>query len=469
MAVRPDYDVGTVSVAPGGTTVTGVGSLWAAADINRGDTFKVKNLDAIIASVDSNTQITLKEPWTGGVLAASPYAIRYQPDGSRFTAALRTVAEKLGNGNLLALAGLTGALDKIPMFTGAGAMTLVSRQDLGDVSGPPSSSSGRLPMFTDNTGKVIGDSGVYAKTALQRNLIVNPIFEVSQENGSSASGAAFFYAADQWFDSLLTSGVVSFSRVASKTPRNSQYRLRMQVTTIDTSLAAGEVLAIYQAIEGFRLSSLGWGAAGATPIVLRFGFRGPTGTYSISIANGDQSRSYVTAFTVSAGQANTDIEVIKAIPADTTGTWNKTNIAGMFLGITLAAGATYMTAPDVWTLGNKLGAIGMTNGLGSAGTYELFDVGLYPDPDNAGQPPNWIAPFFADSLSDCLRYWQTYVSLVIETGTLAQSVIFSSPMRTAPTVTGGGSGFVAAAISNVHAQFFQTTRAYQTLTLNARM
>ncbi|MBZ9653561.1 hypothetical protein [Phyllobacterium lublinensis] len=130
MAVKPDYTAGTVSVSAGGTVVTGVGSFWVAADIQPGDTFKVKNLDAIILSVDSNNQITLKEAWTGGALAASAYAIRYQPDGSRFTAATRELIEQLGNGNVLALSGLTGALDEIPVFTGAGAMTTVSKQEL---------------------------------------------------------------------------------------------------------------------------------------------------------------------------------------------------------------------------------------------------------------------------------------------------------------------------------------------------
>lgn len=95
MAIKPDYMVGTVSVAASGTVVTGVGTQWMSADIKPGDTLKVKNLDAIIASVDTNTSITLKEPWTGGVLSGSEYAIRYQPDGSRFTAAVRTLVEQI--------------------------------------------------------------------------------------------------------------------------------------------------------------------------------------------------------------------------------------------------------------------------------------------------------------------------------------------------------------------------------------
>ena len=130
MAIRPDYSVGTVSLAAGGTVVTGVGTLWAAADIQPGDTFKVQNLDAIILSIDSNTQITLLEPWTGTALPGASYAIRYQPDGSRYAAAARALIDLLGNGNLTAFASLVGALNMIPMFTGAGALTLVPRVEL---------------------------------------------------------------------------------------------------------------------------------------------------------------------------------------------------------------------------------------------------------------------------------------------------------------------------------------------------
>ena len=124
MAIKPDYDAGTVSVAANGTIVTGTGTLWAIATIGPGDTFKVKNLDAVIASVDSNTQITLAEPWTGGALTDSAYRIRFQPDGSRFTAVYAQMREFFSGGSVAALQALTGAADKLIYFTGAGTMAL---------------------------------------------------------------------------------------------------------------------------------------------------------------------------------------------------------------------------------------------------------------------------------------------------------------------------------------------------------
>ena len=49
MAVKPDYNVGTVSLANGGTVITGVDTFWASATIQAGDELKVQNLSAIIA------------------------------------------------------------------------------------------------------------------------------------------------------------------------------------------------------------------------------------------------------------------------------------------------------------------------------------------------------------------------------------------------------------------------------------
>lgn len=131
MAIRPDYSAGTVSITAGTTALVGAGGAnWLGADIQPGDTFLVQNLVAVVAAVVDATHITLASNWTGTTLAAAPYRIRYQPDGSRYSAAARDLIDQLGNGNVLALSGLTGALDEIPIFTGAGAMTTISRINL---------------------------------------------------------------------------------------------------------------------------------------------------------------------------------------------------------------------------------------------------------------------------------------------------------------------------------------------------
>lgn len=115
-----DYTSGRISLANGSTTVTGTGTLFNVAKFREGDTLQIQNLTAVIASVNSDTSLTLTSPWTGTTLTNAVYRARYLPDGARVTAQATTLIELLGNGNLQSIAGLTGAADKGLMFTGPG-------------------------------------------------------------------------------------------------------------------------------------------------------------------------------------------------------------------------------------------------------------------------------------------------------------------------------------------------------------
>lgn len=181
MAVLPDYVSGTISLANGSTTVTGTGTLFQVAAFKAGDTLQIQNLTAIIASVNSNTSLTLTAPWTGTTLTNAPYRARYLPDGARVTAQTTTMIELLGNGNLQSLAGLTGAADKGIMFTGAGTagtfdLTAYTRELLASTS----ASSAKASLELGNVNNT-SDANKPISTATQTAL-----------NGkASLSGATF--------------------------------------------------------------------------------------------------------------------------------------------------------------------------------------------------------------------------------------------------------------------------------------
>jgi hypothetical protein len=127
MALLSDYSAGTITVAANATAVTGSGTAWATAGFQEGDLFFANGFVGIVLSVDSNTALTLAQPWKGGALAGTSYRLRYQGDGSRLTAQARQLIELLsGSGNLDALTGLSGSADKLPYFTGGGTMALAT-------------------------------------------------------------------------------------------------------------------------------------------------------------------------------------------------------------------------------------------------------------------------------------------------------------------------------------------------------
>jgi hypothetical protein len=302
----------------------------------------------------------------------------------------------------------------------------------------------------------------------RRNRIVNGAMQVSQENGNTVGTTNGFYPADQWTVIFGTTGVINVQRVQIVTPNGSVNRLRVAVPTADASLAAGEILLIQQYIEGLRIADFRYGTASARQSILRFGFKGPAGTYAASIVNLTDARSYIALFTISAGQANTDTEQTLVIPGDTTGSWASDVSIGFRFRITLAAGTSFNGAAG-WQAGNFISTSSVTNGMATAGnTFELFDVGLYLDAANTGVAPRWETPDEAEELEACYRYYLKQAAIV-QTSVNWCSNTLPATMRVNPAVTGGGAGFTVGAPGNVFIGMYQTAVTAPVLTFDARM
>lgn len=278
-------------------------------------------------------------------------------------------------------------------------------------------------------------------TALPFNYLVNSSMQVSQQNGDTGGTASGFYPADQWVSAVITP--TTAQRVVSRTPRGSNYRMRV---TVNTALATPSSAAyIYQALEGNRIAAFRFGTASAKQLIFRFGFRGPAGTYCVALRNGPSSyRSYPAQFIISAGQANTDTEQTFIIPGDTAGTWAIDNSSAMYVFVTYAANATYQGTPNMWQDGSLIATPAISNGVAVAGNvFELFDAGLYLDPDSTYVAPPWEPVDAGRAHYDATRYWYRVQSC---RGVSSQSLShsragcnFMSEMRTGPayTIIGG--------------------------------
>lgn len=124
------YETGTASVTQGQTVVTGQGTAWLQIVRPADDFGKHVGMPVPIASVDSDTQVTLAYPWPGPTQTAEPYRISFTPYHVAYRQALQEIGQLLSSGNVSALADLAGAADKLPMFNGPGSMELISKQDL---------------------------------------------------------------------------------------------------------------------------------------------------------------------------------------------------------------------------------------------------------------------------------------------------------------------------------------------------
>lgn len=141
MSLLTSYSTGTVSVGASSMTVTGSGTAWSTAGVEAGDYFWAAGLSVRIASVNSNTSLTLAYAWPGAALSGANYEVQFTPDATRNLASTRSVLEQLTNGNISALGGLATAPDTLAYYTGSGVaaltgLTSAARSLLDDTSVP---------------------------------------------------------------------------------------------------------------------------------------------------------------------------------------------------------------------------------------------------------------------------------------------------------------------------------------------
>jgi hypothetical protein len=274
----------------------------------------------------------------------------------------------------------------------------------------------------------------------KKNYIINGAMMVSQENGSTASTASGYYAADQFSITNSAGGTMQTGQVASRSPAGSPNRYRATVTVADAAVAAGDFVGVFQNMEGARMADLVFGTAAAKAFILQFGVRAPAGTYSISFRNGAATRTYIAEYVIAAGEANTDVVKSVIVPGELTGAWDTTNLLAMSIGWMLMTGATYHQAAGAWQNANALGSPNQFNFFGTNGNvFELFDVGLY---EGAVAPPFQV-PDYHSELILCMRYLErgnqrlTYYSGAGIAGinTAYDTVSFLVPKRAVPTMT----------------------------------
>lgn len=274
------------------------------------------------------------------------------------------------------------------------------------------------------------------------NRIANAGMRVSQQNGTSAGTTDAYYPVDEFVYQASHDGTISVAQVASATPGGSPNRLRATVTGTDAAIAAGQYAFISTRIEGLRISDALFGSASANDLVLRFGVKAPQGTYCVAFLNSAQNRAYIREYTISGAEDDTDTTKTVTLPGDTSGTWLTTNGTGLIVRWMLAVGSTYQTTKDAWAAGTYWGTSSQYNFLQTnSDVFELFDVGLYLDPDSTGTAPTFVLPDYQHDLTVCKRYWQTgyhYQDAAVGASATASHVDFPVEMRAAPTLGSSG-------------------------------
>ncbi len=182
------------------------------------------------------------------------------------------------------------------------------------------------------------------------------------------------------------------------------YSLKMDCTTAQGSLGAGDTLAIQQRIEGQNLQQFQKGTSSAKQWTMSFYVRGTTtGTYICQLFDNDNNRFVSKSYTIDT--ANTWEHKTITFPADTTGALNNSNGASLLVIWYLAAGSNFTsgTLQTDWggnTAANK--AVGQVN-LASSTSNDWYMTGCQLELGDTAT--DFEHRKFSEELQLCQRYF----------------------------------------------------------------
>jgi len=246
----------------------------------------------------------------------------------------------------------------------------------------------------------------------RKNMVINGAMQVAQratsKTGIGANGGAYHTLdrIDMFFDA--TAGRLTMSQAADG-PSGFANCLKLDCTTADASIAAGEVAILQYAIEGQDLQQLKKGTSDAEKVTVSFYVKGnANATYTLELQDNDNSRHIAQTFNVTTGWTR----VTKTFVADTTDPLDDDNAASLRIQIYLQAGSTYTGGTFT---SNTWADIVNGNTVKSDQTMffdstdrELFLTGLQLEVGS--QATNFEHRSFGEELALCYRYTQRHPS-----------------------------------------------------------
>jgi len=256
-------------------------------------------------------------------------------------------------------------------------------------------------------GEVLTNSQIGGR----RNVFYNGGMQIFQRSTSTTGigGSTGYFTADRIrFKPNSTAGRLT-STQDSSAPSGFSNSLKLDCTTADTSIGAGEYFFISQKIEGQDLQQFAKGTSDAKPFTVSFYVKGnASATYTCELYDEDNTRQISKTFSVTTGW--TRVELL--FPADTTGAFDDDNASSMTFAIWLHAGTNYTSG----TLNSSSWAGATTANRVSSSNTSFFDstdrtfflTGLQLE--TTALPTPFEHRSVGEELALCQRYFQYHVS-----------------------------------------------------------
>ena len=310
-------------------------------------------------------------------------------------------------------------------------------------------------------GEVLTNSQIGGR----RNIVINGAMQVAQrgtsQTGITASANEGYTTVDRFaFDGGTHSGVFTATQ-STDAPTGFSNSLKMDCTTADTSIAAGEYLMLQTRFEGQDVQQLKKGTSSAEKVTVSFYVKAnASATYICELQDNDNARTNGQTFAVTTDWTR----VVLTFVGDTTGTLDNDNNLSLRLNFWFHGGSTFTGGTftsNQWT-GTTNERVGSITSFFDSTDRTFFITGIQMEVGSQATPFEHRS--FGEELALCQRYFSHsgdpvnngFVHHCYIAGEAYANLSYPTTMRTSPTITmsaTGSSNFYSAGATKTISSF----------------
>ena len=289
-------------------------------------------------------------------------------------------------------------------------------------------------------GEVLTNSQIGGR----RNIVINGAMQVAQRSTSAVTGlgaSAGYSTVDRFkMHFANTAGRLTMSQEAITDLSGFSEAIKLDCTTADTSIAAGELASIQTRFEGNDLQQLKKGTSDAEKITVSFYVKGnASATYTCELYDNDNNRHNGQEFSVTTSWTR----VVLTFAGDTTGALGNDSGNSFQINWNLHAGSTYTGgtfSSNTWntTTNQRIGDNQTSFFDSDARTFFITGVQM----EVGSQATPFEHRSFGEELQLCQRYYSEvsvgyYAGNGSGTTKIATGMPLPTPLRAAPSSIAG--------------------------------
>ena len=295
------------------------------------------------------------------------------------------------------------------LSVGDGTAALPSYSNVGDLN------TGVYFPAADTVGVTVGGteqfrfgSNPVSPGFLQKNMVINGSMRISQRPTQTGQGGSTAYTAVDQFKLTCsgTAGRVTTSQAVGPSGTGAVYShanaLKIDVTTADGSVAAGDIKSLDHNIEAQHCQHLRWGDSTAQAVTLQFWVKSPkSGIHTVGLYQSDDGRTYLQEYTVAS--ADTWEQFKLTFSGDTGGTVDNNNGSGIIVRWALIAGSNEQGTAGSWTGSNIYATSNQVNVLDST-SNDFYLTGVQLEVGSVAT--DFEHKDLSTEFVQCLRYYR---------------------------------------------------------------